>query len=121
MGNIINNNNNHSQQQQQQQRIYSPPPPIIHQQQQQQQHLNNNYNQYHHNHHPPQQQQQQISLSSIYSKMNQISLELNNDENDNEFNYISFFRTITKEILANPDDFDEDEESVSSDNAEEDD
>merc|ERR1712228_457101 len=57
-------------------------------------------------------------LEFVYIK---YSEQIKNKQDDDEFNYISFFRSITKEILTNPDDFDEDEddESVSSDNAEE--
>merc|ERR1712130_853833 len=56
-------------------------------------------------------------LEFVYIKYDEVIKDKDDDE---EFNYISFFRAITKKILASPDDFDEEEEeSVSSDNAEE--
>merc|ERR1712176_1675415 len=55
-------------------------------------------------------------LEFVYIKYDEV---IKDKDDDDEFNYISFFRAMTKKILANPDDFDEEEEddSVSSDNA----
>merc|ERR1712129_579712 len=58
-------------------------------------------------------------LEFVYIKYDEMIKE--HDGDDSEFNYIGFFRAITKKIIANPDDFDEEEESLSSDNAEEED
>merc|ERR1719410_347890 len=62
-------------------------------------------------------------LQFVYLKYDERAK--NNESDDASFNYISFFRSITKEILANPDDFDDDdeeeEESASDNNAEEED